>query len=103
MKPIDQTYTREALIGICERACVPESEWRNRDSEQAQRQVGECLMLLKAGCAFTIDPDTDDETIWVEITSKGFNWFEISEMRVDTRYLPTEKRLTERAGLDWYR
>jgi len=55
--------TREELIALCEAALVPESEWRNRDSAGAQRQIGEAWALLRAGCPYRILPGTDDDTI----------------------------------------
>lgn len=104
-----ETFDRESLIALCSLASVPEKKWRNRDSQGAQRQLGECMMLLKAGCAFRVcrapgdEPcKSDERTIWVEVTSKGFDYFEVSERSVDTFYIPTPKRLEERAGDDWY-
>jgi len=109
--------TREELISICERASVPEDEWRDRDSEGAQRQVGECLMLLRAGCEFKVhtrrdDPASSTRTIWVTARSRGFGWYERDDeapasdpFRYHARqlyYLPTEKRLRDAAGGDWY-
>jgi len=101
--------SREYLISICERSIVPESRWSNRDSSSAQRQLGECLVLLKAGCQYRVcdlPSDnlfiTDDRIIWIEITLKGFSWFESGIVEVETYYLPTTKRLHESQGGDWY-
>jgi hypothetical protein len=99
---------RDRLIAICERAFVPEDKWHDRDSEKAQRQLGECYALLRAGCEVSIDEeqmakgDFGGKTLWVSVRSKGFNFFEIGEMREETYYLPTEARLDEAAGGDWY-
>lgn len=91
------------MIDLCQRASVPESEWRDRDSEGAQRQVGECLMLLRAGCKFEVDPKVEYGSYSLEIWSKGFQYFEIHEMRSDFFYVPTAERLAGAAGKDWYR
>jgi len=109
---------RSELIAICERSFVPQDKWINRDSAMAQRQVGECLALLRAGCDFVIRTEetvkdghgclTDNETIWVDVYFHGFNWFENGyddgeDYRDDdTFYLPTPARLDKRAGEDWY-
>lgn len=104
-------FTREELISICEAASVPEEEWLDRDSYSAQRQVGECLMLLRAGCEFEVDSErTNAKTIWVTTWAKGFNYFE--EAREDdpprmfkseeTYYLPTRARLSQAGVRDWY-
>lgn len=101
-------YTREELIVICEQATVPETGWHDRDSYEAQFQVGECWALLRAGCEFDIhgvesDPATDDQTIWLTTWGKGFSYFENHESGDDPRaykedelhYLPTPERLAK--------
>lgn len=99
-------YTRDELIAICEQAISPQSTWHDRDSEGATRQLGECWALLKAGCDYRMSKEepcvTDKYIIWIEIVSKGFDYFEIGELREDTFYLPTPTRLAARAGKDWY-
>ena len=111
-------YTREELIDICERAIVPEEKWRNRDSEKAHVQVGECWALLRAGCEFEVlycpggSTSTDHETIWLRTYSQGFNYFEggwslddedpRDYLRKELHYLPTPKRLDQANGGDWY-
>lgn len=100
-------FTREHLIAIAEAAIVPESQWHDRDSQGAQKQVGECWALLRAGCEFrlsTIEPCvTDERTIWLEIDSVGFSYFEEGERSEDTFYLPTRASLAAANGKDWYR
>ena len=103
------TCTREKLIEICEKATVKESDWNNRDSADAQRQLGEAWALLKAGCEFFVRTSgncaTDTKTIWIEIESLGFKYFECGSTNSkdsETYYLPTEERLADRAGKDWY-
>lgn len=113
-----QNYTREELIAICEQSIVPQEDWRNRDSESAQRGIGKVWALLKAGCEFEITKGapgncvTDHKTIWVTIWSKGFNYYESfcsydgddpkDYMERHHHYLPTPKRLEDAAGKDWY-
>ena len=98
---------REELIGCCMAASVPESQWHDRDSAGAQRQVGEAWSLLRAGCGFALSesPASSDETWWVDITFRGFMTFEVGEDDVtetDLFYIPTRQRLDEAAGRDWY-
>lgn len=103
-------YTRGELIATCQRAFVPENNWLDRDSAGAQKQVGECLALLHAGCEFKIlhgDDgycSTDEQTIWVEIQCRGFADFEYGDRpERNTYYLPTAARLESRGqGKDWY-
>lgn len=103
-------YTRENLIGICEKAIVQESKWGDRDSHHSHIGVGTVWALLKAGCAFEIkdNPEgiccTDDKTIWIEIFARDFSAFENGEERGcgEQYYLPTEARLKEAEGGDWY-
>jgi hypothetical protein len=101
-------YTRDDLIAICERAFVPHAKWSDRDTAFAQRQLGECYALLRAECDFIIcrgehDLKTDDKTVWVEITYRGFGNFDYDgDWDVDTFYVPTIARLDQRDGQDWY-
>lgn len=100
-------YSRDDLLAICERAFVPQAKWHDRDSSAAQRQLGECYALLKAGCDFSISRDglliTDARTIWVTVTWEGFGHFDWGgPLDVETFYLPTSHRLNERDGKDWY-
>ena len=112
-------YTREDLLRICEQAFVSEDKWHDRDSENAQSQLGECYALLKDGCEFevTYDDDdicgTDENTIWLFVYSKGFMYYESvcgNETPEELKsykekkhfYLPTQKRLDEANGEDWY-
>lgn len=101
-------YTRDDLLAICQAAFVPQEKWRNRDTSGAQRQLGECYALLKAGCDFRILRggrylDTDDRTIWVEVEFRGFRYFDHDGGTEDeTYYLPTRERLERAAGRDWY-
>lgn len=106
-------YSREDLIKLCEDSIRPESAWDNRDSEMAHRQVGEAWALLKARCEFRVLREdggrtgslhTDDDTVWIEIDSKGFQWFELGDehARTDHFYIPTRKRLEAHGERDWY-
>lgn len=109
-------YTREDLIGICERAIVPQEKWSDRDSHHAHEGIGESWALLKAGCKFKVctkenQPKgdscvTDEETIWLEIYVRDFNYFESEhedrKENMNTHFLPTPERLAKANGEDWY-
>lgn len=109
---VKTNYTRGELIKICEDAIVKESKWSDRDSHSAHCKLGSAWALLKAGCPFIVMCDekknlcTNDNTIWIEISAKGFKSFEYAEdeERYDTEtyYLPTRKRLKNRSPNDWY-
>ena len=118
-------YTRQELIDICEKAIVPEKNWRNRDSESAQKNVGRVWQLLKCGCNYHIHtPDKDpkhhgdEDTIIISFTVHNFQWFE-NGGDLDTEneneaytydssgdwlsfYIPTPERLSKSDGKDWY-
>jgi hypothetical protein len=103
--------TRAALIDLCSRGVVDVTLWRDRDSADAQRQLGEVRALLAAGCAYTpaSDPASDDRSIWIEVSFPGFNAFESfegpsDEAAFDTAlfYIPTDERLRSSNGRDWY-
>lgn len=94
--------TREEFIALIDRATVPESEWNDRDSAGAQRQLGEGRALLLSGCEYTVEPGNEHDCWWLEITYRGFDYFEVGDLSTDTFYIPTEKRLTEVNGKDWY-
>ena len=99
-------YTREDLIDLLEKAIVPEGKWSDRDSDSAQSQCGEALALLKCGCDFNLDPSErlkpDSNIIWIEIHTKGFSYFEGGDKESETYYIPTQKKLDEVNGGDWY-
>lgn len=99
-------YTREDLIKICEQAFVNTDDWHDRDSYYSQCKLGTCYALLKDNCDFKVlhrgDLKTNDNTIWIEIEATGFDWFEGGGMTKETFYLPTQKRIDESDGGDWY-
>ena len=117
-------YTREMLIDICEKAIVNTYQWGNRDTAQAQIGVGTAWVLLKAGCKFevTYKPEggssnscvTDQNTIWIQFFVTDFYWFDGMGREEHQKYpdgrpehdyhffLPTQKRLDENSGGDWY-
>ncbi|WP_235738962.1 hypothetical protein [Nocardioides alcanivorans] len=93
--------TREELIDLCERGVVPHDRWSNRDTSAAQRQLGECLALLRAGCDFTIT-DTSHKCWWVTIRFDGFGRFDWGGAQDDERfYVPMAESIREDGG-DWY-
>ena len=107
-------YTREQLIEICLSAIVPQEDWSDRDSASAQQKVGQCFALLKSGCDYAILTEgsltTTEETIWLEIEFRGFDWFdsyfcdesEEAYLERKTFYLPTLEKLEQANGKDWY-
>jgi hypothetical protein len=109
--------TREGLIALCEQGRVPQTEWMNRDTATAQRQMGEAWALLSAGCKYEILREkggmgSDDNIWWIRIWSEGFDFHEggfgddpeerDDALDVENYYLPTAERLAKRAGKDWY-
>lgn len=101
--------TREDLIRLCTHAAVQVSEWRNRDTADAQKQVGEALALLRAGAEWRLarDPEQTETTHWIYISYPGFNAFEVgvskrSAWEEDLFYIPTAERLERSNGRDWY-
>lgn len=100
---MDGEYTREALLDICEASFVAQQHWSNRDSASAQRQLGEAYALLKAGCEFTIGSETDDRTVWLNVSSEGFAHHDYGGgLDEDFFYLPSQERLRQVDGKDWY-
>jgi len=98
----DREYPRQHLLEICARACIAQSEWRNRDSASAQQGVGKAWAMLSAGCAYRICRELDDapcitdgRTIWLEL-------FHPAEDEYTTAYLPTIARLERHGRQDWY-
>lgn len=99
--------SRDDLLSLCERAVVPVENWSNRDSSDAQRQLGECTALLKAGCKFKVFHGNghSSDTLEVLVEYPGFNAFEYgadSANETETFYVPTPERLERNAGRDWY-
>ena len=105
-------YSREQLVSICERGVVPQSRWTNRDTAETQKQLGQAWVWLKAGCKFKVRTKTefptdscvtDDETIWIDVWAEGFAFHDYEgELDEKMFYLPTEKRLKDNEGRDWY-
>ena len=99
----------EELIKLCEAAVVPVEKWWDRDSAEAQKQVGKALALLRAGCEWKLadSPESTEKTIWILITYPGFNAVEYGRndrdyWEEDLFYIPTAERLAAREGGDWY-
>jgi hypothetical protein len=96
---------RLTLLTLCERGFVAQDKWWNRDSSAAQRQLGECYALLKAGCEFSVRTEAD--THWVTVFYRGFDYFEgdydgPGRLDDDRFYVPTSERLLRNVGKDWY-
>jgi hypothetical protein len=109
---IKTDYTREDLIALCERAIVAEENWGNEDTANAQKKIGACWALLKAGCDFRVISSndgqsvaTDERTIWLDVFYSGFTTFEDgpdAEKEKEGFYIPTSESLKEANGEDWY-
>ena len=105
---VKMKYTREELITLCNKAIVPQDKWTNRDSPSAQEQLGLCHHLLRCNCKFWVltvgDVATNDRTIWLSVEWKSFSTFEVGggHMQNQKFYLPTEARLKQSEGRDWY-
>lgn len=100
--------SRAELVALCEAAIVPMGKWHDRDSATAHEQVGRAWALLRAGAPFTVCSEppcaTDNEMVWVYISWRGFDSFELGDdgsLR-ETFYIPTRQRITASAGRDWY-
>ena len=100
-------YTRQQLIDLCREAKVLYNDWSNRDSFSAQQNVLMAGLLLESGCEFKVLTKenaegsgcvTDDNTVWIEIS---YDDWEDGE-RWHTHYIPTQKRLNDNRGRDWY-
>lgn len=99
------TPTREELVKLCEDGIVPHDRWHDRDSSSAQRQLGEALVLLRAGCEFSVRRDDWLRTWWVTIEFRGFSSFEYGDdapLSDETFYIPVRERLDQCDGQDWY-
>lgn len=109
---IDNDFSRENLIAICDASVVPIEKWRNRDSPGSHMKLGLCTVMLKAGCKFHVHPPkpgvsgcfTNERTIWLTIEWPTFSTFEYGAGHEDeeTIYLPTPERLRNANGGDWY-
>lgn len=121
-------YTRDYLIDICERAVVPCSNWSNRDSYIAQINVQNIYRGLMLGLDYTVDesdydsltinfincnpiqPDADQYNLDIDNLDSYFElkgtdsemFYCSSHFDAYGGFLPTEKRLQEADGYDWY-
>lgn len=97
--------TRDELIALCTDGVVPVEKWSNRDSADAQRQLGEARALLAAGCNFKVadSPESTDQTWWIDTTFPGFGHFDWGGVfDEETFYIPRRARLDSADGRDWY-
>lgn len=97
---------RERLIWTAEHGVVPVSQWRNRDTPGAQEQLSVALGLLRAGAPWRLSDSlrSTSQTIWIEIGRRTFSSIEngTDHLTWDLFYFPTEDRLLQAAGGDWY-
>lgn len=70
--PLD--YTTDDLINLCERAVVPCSEWRDRDSLSSQKNLEEVYSYLKAGCDYKLTTESD-RTVWIEFLNVTYDQY----------------------------
>ena len=94
-------YTRKKLIELCDKAIVPYHLWNDRDTPSAQVNIATIRAYLLAGCNYRLNlhkPKTDENTIWIEIKHYVFE----STPDWQLYYMPTEKRINESNGGDWY-
>lgn len=98
---------RDKIIALCDKAIVHHSKWSDRDTPEAQISVATIRAYLMAGCPFRIktrkknahdDTVTNERTIWIEIKHYIFE----DELGWGVYYMPTEKRIEEANGNDWY-
>ena len=87
-------------------------KWGDRDTPSSQEKTALLLMYLRVGCDYKILDNgslkTDTWTIWIEIKLPldfsaiecGMSYDELDN--TDTFYLPTEVRLNQCNGKDWY-
>lgn len=92
--------SRKRLITLCKKGIVPVGNWEDSDSHKAQEQLGVCWVLLNAGCEFKITQETNNE-INLLIHYPVFGNIEVGR-NSHFFYIPTEQKLSKRAGIDWY-
>jgi hypothetical protein len=103
-------FTREELVELLNNAIVPVEKWRDRDTSAAQRQLGECYALVKAGCGFNVYRGNGHvhtrsvHTLEIVVSFPGFDSFEYGAGNNDikTYYAPSPERLETSKGRDWY-
>ncbi len=98
--------TREELISLCEKGIIPVEKWRNRDTPEAQAQLGICWAYLKAGCEFNVDIGI--YFIILNIFHPTFSTIERQEplggpeLEETSFYVPTQRQLDRKNGGDWH-
>lgn len=96
---------RLELLDLCNDGIVPVAKWSNRDTAEAQIQLGKAKALLSAGCGYSLTSqiETTDSTWWIDIEWPGFGHFDYGgDVERETFYIPTRTRLDLCAGRDWY-
>lgn len=102
---------RKKLIQICKDAVVHYTKWNDRDSYSAQVNIQSIYKGLTAGLNYTIEPDTDERTIWISFNQpidfeklKDGEYLEISSRDdyftdLDPEY---ETEMFDGNGIDFY-
>jgi hypothetical protein len=99
--------TRKRLIALCEQGIVQVDKWMDRDTPATQQQLGICWAYLKAGCNFTIISE-EEEFLYLTIFHPTFRTIESQhpgepeELESTDFYIPTERKIKECKGRDWY-
>lgn len=97
--------SREELIALCERAIIPVTDWRNRDTPAALEQLGICWAYLKSGCEYKADYGMF--FVILNIFRPTFNTIERQEplggpeLEEASFYIPTQRQLDRKKGGDW--
>ena len=98
--------TRKRLITLCERGIVQVDKWMDRDTPATQEQLGICWAYLNAGCDFRIT--SEEECIYLTIFHPTFRTIESQhpeepeELEFSDFYIPTEQKIKQCKGQDWY-
>jgi hypothetical protein len=92
---------RKYLVDLCDRGLVPESKWKNRDTFLFQKKLALCEWFLLCGCKYTI-LSWDEYYIQICLYAHGFMYFEEGEPENEDFSIPSEERLNQLKGEDWY-
>lgn len=108
---MNETPATDHLIDLCARGVVPVERWSDRDTPSSQAKLAAAGAYLRAGCPWRLsaDPASNERTWWIEVqhpTFSSIEWRGMDEYddagEWELFYLPTEARLAQVAGKDWY-